>query len=155
MITKNDCLSMLVKIEDTGVDIKDTMKSLLIAKDVPIEVLKFIHENRGIEANNFYEMLRKRYNEKKSILYKNILNEVDNITEALITLSSFQTQIMLYSKKIEDKQLFFKEIRLTELLKVLNDYFETFDETKVFALLKAIKIDLMVLEYVSGRRELS
>ena len=43
MITKNDCLSILVKLEDSGVKNIDTyMRKLLVSREIPLEVLKFM-----------------------------------------------------------------------------------------------------------------
>ena len=39
MITKNDCLSILVSLEDRGISINDQMKKLLTAKEIPLEYL--------------------------------------------------------------------------------------------------------------------
>ena len=80
MITKNDCLSLLVSLEDHGINVNDQMKKLLSSKELPIEVLKFISKNRGIEVIDFYEMLRKKYNQKKSPLYKNFRFKFNNIS---------------------------------------------------------------------------
>ena len=121
MITKNDCLSLLVKLEDQGVNIDAQMRKLVVSKEVPLDVLKFISGYRGIEVGNFYEMLRKRHNQKKSPLYTNIL----------------------------------KEVRAEEVSRVLNTYFKTGDASSCITLLKLIKSDLLVLEYISGRRELA
>ena len=71
MITKTDLMTILVSLEDNGVNIDNQMKKLLTAKEIPIETLKFILDNRGIEVANFYEMLRKKHNQKKSPLYLN------------------------------------------------------------------------------------
>jgi hypothetical protein len=46
MLTKSDCLSILVKMEDSGINIKDNMKDLLISKDIPTKVLEFIIKNK-------------------------------------------------------------------------------------------------------------
>ena len=92
MITKNDCLSILVKLEDSGVKNIDTyMRKLLVSREIPLEVLKFISENRGLEISKFYEMLRKNHNKKKSPLYTNIVREITDPTEAVITLSCLLT----------------------------------------------------------------
>lgn len=156
MITKNDCLSILVKLEDTGVkNIDPYMKKLLISHDIPLEVLKFIQENQGLEASNFYEMLRKSHNQKKSPLYTNILKEIEDPQEAITTLSCLLTQILLYGKKLEDKEQFFKEIRAEELTRVLNTYFKTGLYEDCLALMRLFKTDLLVLEYLSGRRNLA
>jgi len=156
MITKNDCLSILVKLEDAGVkNIDPYMKKLLISHDIPLEVLKFIQENQGLEASNFYEMLRKSHNQKKSPLYTNILKEIEDPQEAITTLSCLLTQILLYGKKLEDKEQFFKEIRAEELTRVLNTYFKTGLYEDCLALMRLFKTDLLVLEYLSGRRNLA
>ena len=155
MITKNDCLSILVKLEDSGVKNIDTyMRKLLVSREIPLEVLKFISENRGLEISKFYEMLRKNHNKKKSPLYTNIVREINNPTEAVITLSCLLTQILLYGKKLEGVELFFKEARGEEISRVLNEYFKTGLYEDCLNLLKVIKSDLLVLEYIAGRREL-
>ena len=79
MITKNDCMSILIKLEDHGVNIDSYMRKLIVSKEIPLEVLKFISQHRGIEVANFYEMLRKKHNQKKSPLYLNIVKEVSDI----------------------------------------------------------------------------
>ena len=155
MITKNDCLSLLVKLEDQGVNIDAQMRKLVVSKEVPLDVLKFISGYRGIEVGNFYEMLRKRHNQKKSPLYTNILKEVSDIDEVITPLSCFLTQIILYSNKLESKDSFLKEVRAEEVSRVLNTYFKTGDASSCITLLKLIKSDLLVLEYISGRRELA
>ena len=96
MITKNDCLTVLVSLEDRGVDIDKQMKKLLSSKDIPLEVLKFISDNRGIEVANFYEMLRKKHNQNKSPLYHNIVKDIDDPDEIITTLACLLVQITLY-----------------------------------------------------------
>ena len=130
------------------------MRKLLVSREIPLEVLKFISENRGLEISKFYEMLRKNHNKKKSPLYTNIVREINNPTEAVITLSCLLTQILLYGKKLEGAELFFKEARGEEISRVLNEYFKTGLYEDCLNLLKVIKSDLLVLEYIAGRREL-
>ncbi len=153
MITKNDCMSILLKLEDQGININNTMRKLVVSKDIPLEVLQFIAKNRGMEAINFYEMLRVRYNKKKTPLYKNILKTVDD-SEITTVLTCLLTQIVLYSKKLESKDLFLREIRAEEISRVLNDYFKTDDLEQCKKVLQLVKADLMVLEYLSGKRSL-
>lgn len=153
MITKDDCMSILLKLEDQGININNMMRKLVIAKDTPLEVLQFIAQNRGVEALNFYEMLRVRYNKKKTPLYKNILKE-NSDDEITTILACLLTQIVLYSKKLDSKELFLKEIRAEEIARVLHVYFETDDLEQCKKLLHLIKADLMVLEYLNGKRTL-
>jgi hypothetical protein len=155
MITKNDCLSILVRLGDSGIKNTDAyMRKLLVSREIPLEVLKFISENRGLEISNFYEMIRKSHNKKKSPLYTNIVREQTNPGEIVLTLNCLLTQILLYSKKLEQPETFFKEARAEEITRVLNEYFSTGTIENCDNLLKIIKSDLLVLEYIAGRRDL-
>ena len=155
MITKNDCLSILVRLEDNGVkNVDPYMRKLLVSRDIPLEVLKFISDNRGIEVGHFYEMLRKSHNQKKSPLYTNILKEVENPDELITTLSCLLTQIILYGNKLINRDQFFREVRAEEVSRVLNNFFKTGTYDECQSLLKLIKSDLLVLEYIAGRRDL-
>ena len=156
MITKNDCLSILTKLDESGVSgVNSYVRKLVVARDIPLEVLKFISDNRGLEVSKFYEMLRKSHNQKKSPLYTNILKEIDDPQEVVTTLSCLLTQILLYGKKLENKDQFFREVRAEELTRVLNNYFKTGLYEECLHLIKILKSDLLVLEYIAGRRELN
>lgn len=156
MLTKSDCLSILVKMEDAGIDVKNNIKELLISRDIPTKVLEFIVKNKWIEAGNFYEMLRKKHNQKKSPLYLNILKNIENEDQCITTLVCLLIQINLYSNKLErDRDLFLNEIRAEEIAKVIYEYYATKDSSKCFSLLKLIKTDLLVLECLAGRRDFS
>ena len=155
MITKNDCLSLLVSLEDHGINVNDQMKKLLSSKELPIEVLKFISKNRGIEVIDFYEMLRKKYNQKKSPLYKNIIKEIEDPEEVITTLACLLVQITLYGNKLTtNRELFQREVRAEEITRVLNNYYNTGSLDACIALIKLLKSDLLVLEHIGGRREL-
>lgn len=157
MITKNDCLTILVKLEDSGVkkaEVDYYLKKLVVAKEVPIEVLKFISQNRGIEVSNFYEMLRKKHNEKKSPLYLNIVKEIEDPFEVITTLTCLLTQISLYANKLENRSAFYSEVRAEEITRVLNAYFASGQLDGALSLIKLIKSDILVLEYIAGRRDL-
>ncbi len=154
MITKNDCLTVLVALEDKGLDINQPMKKLITSKEIPHEVLKFILDNRGIEVANFYEMLRKKHNDKKSPLYHNIVKDITDPEEIITTLACLLVQITLYSKKLPaNKEIFQREVRAEEITRVLNNYYVTGTLDGCLTLLKLLKSDLLVLEHISGRRE--
>jgi len=155
MITKNDCLSILVKLEDSGISEANIyIKKMFLAKEPPIEVLRFIAQNRGFEISHFYEVLRKSHNKNKSPLYTNIVREISDPKEITTTLSSLLTQILLYGNKLAHPLAFYKEARAEEISRVLNTYFKTGDLDSCIALLRIIKSDLLVMEYISGRRDL-
>lgn len=155
MINKNDCLSILVKLEDSGVaEAKTYIKKLMVSREPSIEVLKFIAVQRGFEIGRFYEMLRKSHNQRKSPLYTNILKELNDPKEIVVTLSCILTQILLYGSKLENPVAFYREARAAEISRVLNNYFITGDLETCFNMLKIIKSDLLVMEYIVGRRDL-
>jgi hypothetical protein len=155
MITKNDCLTVLVALEDRGLDINQPMKKLVTSKEIPLDVLKFILDSRGIEAANFYEMLRKKHNDKKSPLYHNIVKDITDPEEIITTLACLLVQITLYGNKLTtNRDIFQRETRAEEITRVLNNYYSTGELTQCLALIKLIKTDLLVLEHISGRREL-
>ena len=154
MITKNDCLTVLVSLEDRGLDINQPMKKLITSREIPLDVLKFILDNRGIEVANFYEMLRKKHNDKKSPLYHNIVKDITDPEDIITTLACLLVQITLYSNKLPaNKEMFQREVRAEEITRVLNDYYTTGTLDSCLTLMKLIKSDLLVLEHVSGRRE--
>jgi hypothetical protein len=156
MITKTDCLTILVSLEDRGVNIDPYMKKLLASKEIPLDVLKFILTNRGIEVANFYEMLRKKHNQKKSPLYHNIVKDITDPEEIITTLACLLVQITLYSKKLtSNKDIFQREVRAEEISRVLNNYYATGTLDSCVALVKLLKSDLLVLEHISGRRDLT
>jgi hypothetical protein len=153
MITKNDCLTILVALEDKGVNIDKQMRKLATSKEIPMDVLKFILDNRGIEVANFYEMLRRKHNEKKSPLYHNIVKDIEDPDEIITTLACLLVQITLYSRKLTaNKDIFQREVRAEEISRVLNSYYSTGDLNQCISLIKLLKADLLVLEYISGRR---
>jgi hypothetical protein len=154
MITKNDCLTILVALEDKGINIDKPMRKLVTTKDIPMEVLTFILDNRGIEVANFYEMLRKKHNQKKSPLYHNIVKDIEDVDEVITTLACLLVQVTLYSKKLStNREIFQREVRAEEITRVLNNYYRTGEFDQCLALIKLLKADLLVLEHISGRRE--
>ena len=148
MITRSDCYLLLSDLQDSGIDTTKAISDLSTSKDIPISVIKFINDNRQLDLSQFYENLRKNYNNKKSQLYINIVKENQDPDKLLVTLSALLTQILLYSNKVNDKQLFLKHSRADEISKVLTKYFIDYDLTTCIKLLRLIKADLKTLESI-------
>lgn len=146
MITKNDAYILLAELESQEIDTKPYLTLLSNSNTLPLEVIKFINNNRQLELTQFFEGLRKNYNKKKSSLYINIVKEIEDPNEVLTTLSSLLTQILLFAKKLPNKQMFLRHARCNEITSVLNNYFKTYDLTNCIKLLRLIKIDLKCLE---------
>src|SRR5574344_2155128 len=100
MITKNDCLLLLTELEQSGVKVDEQINTLIKSDGVPLNVLKFINDNRHLDVANFYEQIRKSYNSKKSSLYINIVKEIEEPDKVITTLSAMLTQEFLYSRKV-------------------------------------------------------
>ena len=148
MITKNDCILLLSDISSRNIDTTGAMKKLLSSSDINLDVIKFINDNRPLEVAQFYEQLRYNYNHKKSKLYINIVKEIEDTNDVLTTLSALLTQILLFSKKCEDREMFLKHSRAEEISMVLSRYFKYYDLQICIQLLRLIKLDLKALEMI-------
>ena len=146
MITRNDCLILLSELEEQGIDVKQATKDLMSSRDLSLEVVKFINDHRQFEVSKFYEKMRKSYNQKHSSLYGNIVKEIDSVNEVLITLSALNTQILLFNKTVEDKEMFLKHSRFGEICNCLLDYSKTYNIVPCTRLLRLIKCDLKAFE---------
>lgn len=147
MILKNDCYILLADLEKKGINTKEPIMELVNAQNnIPLSVIKFINDNRQLDLTCFFERIRKNYNQKKSQLYKNIVAEITNPNEVIVTLSALLTQILLYANKLENKQMFLRHARCNEITIVLNNYFKTYDITNCIKLLQLIKADIKCLE---------
>ena len=148
MISKNDCYLLLADLQNKNIDTNEAIKELMNANQIPLSVIKFINDNRQLDLAKFYEKLRKNYNNKKSNLYINIVKEISEPTEVLTTLSALLTQIMLFSKTVENKQMFLRHARANDICRVLSIYFNTYDLTNCIKLLRILKADLKALESI-------
>lgn len=148
MISKNDCILLLSDIESRGIDTKAQINELLTSNTLPLSVIKFINDNRQLDLASFYEGIRKSYNKKSSNLYINIVKEIEDPTEVLTTLSAMLTQILRYSKKVENKTMFLRHARANDITKVLNNYFANYDLTLCLKLMRIIKADIKALESI-------
>lgn len=149
MLTKNDLLLLLNEMQASGKETSKLATRLALSEGVPRDILKYINDNRPLEVAQFYEMLRKNYNHKKSSLYKNLVREeLSEPIEALITLSALNLQILLYAKKLDDNKMFLKHSRADEITKVLNNYYNTYDLIPCLKMLKLIKSDLKCFENI-------
>lgn len=149
-ISKNDCMLLLTSLSKDGIDTKEELKKLVLSDKVELETLKFINDNRPLDLSNFYELLRKNYNNKKSKLYINIMKDLeeDSVFDVLTTLNAYAQQILLFSKEVDNKDVFFRFARLSEIYQCLYFYSENKDLTPSIKLLRLIKADIKALESI-------
>lgn len=148
MITKNDCILLLSDLEERGIDTSTKIKEVVRQTEPSIDIIKYINDNRQLDLSRFYEKVRKSYNNKKSTLYINIVREIDSPNDVLVTLSAMLTQILLYAKEAGDREMFLRHARAYDISKVLSNYFQTYDLTNCFKVLRIIKADLKALESI-------
>lgn len=147
MITKSDVTILLNDLQERGVDINGYLRELYSTSSIPSSVIKFLNENRSFDIANFYEKLRHNYNKKRSDLYLNIVKELDdNVEEVLTTLASYNLQVLLYARSLDDKEMFYRNSRVEEVTRVLNNYYKTFDIESCVKVLSLIKADIKVFE---------
>lgn len=151
MITRRDCLLLLAELQQKGIDTLAMSQRAMRSSDIDIDVIKFINNHRRFEANIFYEKLRKSYNNKKSMLYKNIVtcDEVDCTDTVLTTLGALNLQILLFLKNVEDAKMFMRHLRYEEITQALLNYSQTFDLVPCIKVLQIIKADLKAFEYIN------
>ena len=150
MITKNDCLMLLIDLKDLYPDKKEeidaNIKKLLVATSPSLEIIKFINDNKELSLRAFYEKLRKSYNSGN----KNIVNESElEPKELLCCLGALQQQILLYNKFLESDVTFLKHARFGDISKCLLNYYTTGDIVPCQKLLNLFKSDLKLLEEIS------
>lgn len=149
MLTKNDIILLLTELENTGITVKSQLVQVFNSEKIPTSVLKFINDNRQLDVANFYEMLRRSYNQKKSPLYKNLVREEFNDpSDVLTTLSALNLQILLFAKNLSDSKMFLKHSRGEEITEVLNNYYKTYDLIPCLKALRVIKADLKSFEHI-------
>ena len=151
MISKSDCILLLTDLSNKGLQTSEQIASLVKMSEPSLEIIKFINENRQLDLVNFYEKIRKSYNNKKNKLYINIVKEIEDPNDVLTTLSAMLTQVLLFSKNVEDRQMFLEHARADEISFVLNRYFNNFDLIPCLKLLRIIKADIKCCEIINGR----
>ena len=144
MLTKNDCLLLLLGIE--GEEAKKTAHEIAKTGKITAQIIKFINDERQLDLTKFYEKIRRSYNQKKSSLYINIVKETTEPQDALTTLSAMGTQILLFGRDVEDKMTFYRQSRLAEIYNVLHNYATSGDIIPCLKLLRVIKADIKMLE---------
>ena len=155
MITKRDCLLLLSELSAKGIDTDAMTRLTCMSPDVNIDVIKFINDNRQFDANAFYEKIRKSYNHKKSMLYKNIVtcDEVDCSESVLTTLGALNLQILLFANNVSDVRMFLNHTRFEEITQALLNYSKTFDLVPCIKVLQIVKADLKAFEYITRKEE--
>lgn len=151
MITRRDCLLLLAELQQKGIDTLAMSQKAMKSNSIDIEVIKFINDHRKFEANQFYEKLRKSYNNKKSMLYKNIVtcDEIDCTANVVTTLGALNLQILLFLDKVSDAKMFMRHLRYEEITQALLNYAQTFDLVPCIKVLQIIKADLKAFEYIN------
>lgn len=152
MLQKTDLILLLTTIQEEHpeLNIKEYIDLTIKTPGINLDVLKFINDNRPLDVGNFYEKLRRSYNQKKSNLYINIMkSDETELKNTMVIITSLLNQIMIFANNVEDKQLFLRHSRADELSKAILLYLNTYDIQPAVKLLQLIKADLKTLQEVS------
>lgn len=148
MIKKTDLLLLLTELQDNGEDVQSYINKLYKNPGISLDVIKFLNDKRQLDLVKFYERLRYNYNNKKSELYINIVKEIDDVEEVLTTLAAYNLQVLLFARKLDDKESFYKATRAEEVTRVLNRYYQSYDISSCQTLLSLIKADIKLFEEI-------
>ena len=148
MLKKTDVLMLLTELQDNGKDVSKYINNLYKTSSIPLDIIKFINDQRQLDVAQFYERLRSNYNHKKSDLYINIVKEIDDLDAILTTLAAYNLQVLLFGRKVENKELFYKASRVEEVTRVLNNYYRNYDIDKCRVVLSLIKADIKLFEEI-------
>lgn len=149
MLKNEEIILLLSSLTSLGVsqeEINKQIKKLYTSSLKKNEVIKFINDNKPLDIKNFYNKLRKSYNEKHSKLYVNIVKEIDNPEEVLTTLSSYILQVNLYTKNVDNTILFLQSSRVQEACNLLSNYYLDYNIQPLVNFIKSIKLDLKLFE---------
>lgn len=149
-ISKDDCMLLLTALNKNGVDTKSQLTRLVMNGKPDLELLKFINDNRPLDLSKFYEYLRKSYNNKRSKLYINIMRDLpeDNIIDVVTTLNAYAQQILLFGRNVDNRDIFYRFSRLSEVYQCLYIYSSKGNLNPSITLLRLIKTDIKTLESV-------
>ena len=153
MISKNDIILLLTELEDKGLDVSSMLRKVLTSPNIPLDIVKFINDNRQLDLTSFYTRLRKNYNHKKSKLYICLMREDLQPQDVVTTLSSYSLQVALYANQLKDDQMFLRHARAKEVNLVLAKYYSDYDLSNCLALLRLIKADIIACETITGKRD--
>ncbi len=148
IIDRQECYTLLFDMQSKGINIEEPLKKLVQSKDVHLDVIRFINNNRDLDITRFYNNLRKQNNTKKSRLYLQIMKEEEKEEELIKTASSFITHSFIFSESLEEttRRKFFKSIRLETLVDSIKKYITEYNIQPIKDILKIIKIDIKILE---------
>ena len=150
MIQKSDVVGLINELQTKGINMDEELNLVMRSNSIPLSVLKTIHDYKSLDIINFYEKLRRSYNNKKSKLYINLMKADENVLDdprtILTTLSALLNQILQF--KVDDKPTFYMQARADEIVKVLEIYFKTYSLDPALRLLKLYKADIKVLDLI-------
>lgn len=153
MITKSDVILLLTELEKRGIDVKKDINNTISSSTISLDTLKKINTYMTLDIVNFYNKIRKSYNDKKSKLYINIMKADENVLDndpktVLTTLTGLLNQILQFVP--ENRSMFYSHMRCNEIIEVLNMYFKSYNLEPCLALLKLFKADIKVSEMLKN-----
>lgn len=146
LINTHDCYSILFKLQDDGIEIKESLNSLMTTGETPKLVIDYL-----LEHNNIVVEFYKRLNNKAHKIIKELL-ECDGksistyikiatslITQSIITIEHESSFI----DDVDSQNNFIECIGLSELSQGLHNYFSYNDASVLVNAVNRNKKDLI------------
>ena len=58
MVSRNDLILILTELQEEGIDTTEQMRKVFTSSEFPVDVIRFINENREMDINKFYTHIR-------------------------------------------------------------------------------------------------
>jgi hypothetical protein len=149
VISKIDCYKLLNEIQNSGIDIKDTLTELTNNVNVTKNIINFINKHRPQNIYLFYKELQHKNSKRKNKLYQNLLKDNNTETERLLSLTSYISQVFLFTEKMEtvEKLKFYQQSNLTQCISALYNYVEKKDYSEILNIYDLISTDIKIFVY--------
>lgn len=149
-VTRIDAYKILFEKKDSGEDVSKYLDAMTksSSSQVPLEVLEFLGyiKKEPTAFEEFAELLRSKSNNKKSKLYKELLNDKATIDDQVKSLSSYITNVLIACEKLEDEDTrvdLWNSSSISQVANALSMYFSTADSKIIEDMINNIRQKLI------------
>lgn len=156
-MTRVDAYKKLFEKKDQGVDVTQCLELMATSSsnEVPDKVLEFLGylTPKSDAFKEFAELLRTKCNNKKSKLYKELLDEDASIDDKVKSLSSYITNVLIACEKLDQSESQVDLWTTSEVARVahsLSEYFTTANSEIINEVIDSIRTKLLACKSIEG-----
>lgn len=149
MLSKLDVYQILFEMKAQNIQgAEENIKLISKSVEVPLDVIRYINDNRSLQITEFYEDLRRKSNTKASKLYKNLMKEDKQPQEVLKTASSYVTQVLIRAEQLDlqERTIFYDNSRVKQISEGIHNYFNNGEIRSLLDVLTTVRKDIKILE---------